>query len=51
MGKNYVISRILEPRGVRIASIIVLKVFAVLSLSYIALSIAALTFPSVLLLI
>ena len=35
MGKNYVISRILEPRGVCNASIIELKVFAVLSLSHI----------------
>ena len=35
MGNNYVISRILEPTGVHIANIIELKVFAVLSLSYI----------------
>ena len=35
MGNNYVISRILEPTGVHIANITELKVFAVLSLSYI----------------
>lgn len=35
MGKNYVISRILEPRGVCNTSFIELKVFTVLSLSHI----------------